>query len=898
MKNIIEVLQWKIWHSALFFILLLFSCSDNDNKAESALFAIDCDNSSVEGSFVQNVETSVLNVFNLVYKGGGGASARIWANEVNGLYIEETDIALDLNGSQQLQIKGKPIEEGEFTIKITVAIGDKQYYCSQIFGVYKDEDPTAPIIFTMDDEYLEINGLIEPVEIPFTVDPSMSSIQVVEPVVGLNFSRVVDKKTGEGKITLTPSDEFTSGDLMIAISFGNREEIFVVIKTTTFLGGNGKDKPYEIDSPTLLKKMSALPDKNFILTKDIDLESKAWSPIGTEEKPFLGTLNGNGRKISNINVVGNENSALFAFTGVSAQIENLTISGQVKGTKIVAGLVANNLGKISNVNAEEVKVEGEDFIAGVAAKNAGTITSSSPIEVLEFTGFPSMISEINTTVNMTLKYKPIEAVAVITVEPENLMASIAGNVLTLTPNSGFVKSEMELVISYNKLTSLPKKIQLFAEEQFDDGDGENSPFVISKASQLSKMRNYPDKKFILAADIDIKDLDPTWTPIPAFSGTLDGAGFKIENLKFEEVENKGGIFLVNTGTIKNLILPDIDLKVTKAFGVLVGENSGVIDNIVITGKLTSTNTGDLLGGVVAEALKGEISNVYANLDITTSCGMVGTIVGRARSNTSTITNCTAKGTITLSASKSRVAGIVGRGETGVIIKNCLSSVIFNSTTSGFNGVGGIFGANNNDGMKIEECMFDGQIKNAFMTGGIAGVGANITNCIVEGLGADLTVSTINVGGGTINTSSGGGVVGTGKATVRNNIVRNTSITGVSSATLPLSGISSTFQNNGFVSNSVVYNVLISGTTKHAIAGTAGNGGGINSQNYAANIVYQDPAYTSVDDANGLDGGIKQTSDLTQSFFESLGFDFTTVWKWVGGEPQLRNVGYKGSLPTK
>lgn len=33
-----------------------------------------------------------------------------------------------------------------------------------------------------------------------------------------------------------------------------------------------------------------------------------------------------------------------------------------------------------------------------------------------------------------------------------------------------------------------------------------------------------------------------------------------------------------------------------------------------------------------------------------------------------------------------------------------------ATTSGANGVGGIFGANNNNDMKIEECMFTGRRK--------------------------------------------------------------------------------------------------------------------------------------------------------------------------------------------
>jgi hypothetical protein len=203
-------------------------------------------------------------------------------------------------------------------------------------------------------------------------------------------------------------------------------------------------------------------------------------------------------------------------------------------------------------------------------------------------------------------------------------------------------------------------------------------------------------------------------------------------------------------------------------------------------------------------------------------------------------------------------------------------------------------------MSIEECMFTGTIKNVFMSGGIAGVAANIKNCIVVGNGTSVSSPMLTSGGGTANTSTMGGICGTGKKTVSNCIVRNAAFTGSSTASLPIAGISSTFQNNGFLTNCVVENTLINASNLHGIAGTNANGTGSHSGNYTSGILYYESgapgSYTPVNDANGLDGGTKVDSDLTQAFYQSLGYDFTNVWSWSSNKPVLKNVGYKGTVP--
>lgn len=75
-----------------------------------------------------------------------------------------------------------------------------------------------------------------------------------------------------------------------------------------------------------------------VLTKDIDLENAAWTPIGqntgslNDNLAYSGTFNGNGHTISGLNVTGNFNySGLFGYTE-GAAIRDLTVAGKVTST--------------------------------------------------------------------------------------------------------------------------------------------------------------------------------------------------------------------------------------------------------------------------------------------------------------------------------------------------------------------------------------------------------------------------------------------------------------------------------------------------------------------------------------------------------------------------------------
>ena len=88
------------------------------------------------------------------------------------------------------------------------------------------------------------------------------------------------------------------------------------------LGGAGtKSNPYKISGASDLKQIASYLNKSgvyFQLTKDISLSGgSAWTPLGTESKPFKGVLDGAGHSISGLTFrkgnEQNEDLGLFAF---------------------------------------------------------------------------------------------------------------------------------------------------------------------------------------------------------------------------------------------------------------------------------------------------------------------------------------------------------------------------------------------------------------------------------------------------------------------------------------------------------------------------------------------------------------------------------------------------------
>ena len=119
--------------------------------------------------------------------------------------------------------------------------------------------------------------------------------------------------------------------------------------------------------------------KTVTLAVDIDLDNKEWTPIGTKDKPFIGTFDGDNCTISNMyinkgfsNTVNNSYVGLFGLTNSPAVIKNLVFENvDIQGSLYVGTVVGYGFtgSEISNIT-----VKGDIFIdawwyAGVIGGN-------------------------------------------------------------------------------------------------------------------------------------------------------------------------------------------------------------------------------------------------------------------------------------------------------------------------------------------------------------------------------------------------------------------------------------------------------------------------------------------------------------------------------------------------
>ncbi len=180
----------------------------------------------------------------------------------------------------------------------------------------------------------------------------------------------------------------------------------------------GTEEPTEPDDPedpidnrTLLQKLQQCKEGETIaLGADLDWAYKNWEPVGSDDKPFNGILDGRGKTISNITVVGGEGvKGLFGVLGSNAKIMNITF----KNVKIVSadgiqyvGVIAgkNSGGTIVDVTIENYDITGGINIGAVVGLNGGIIENAKVINT------DKTFKNINTNNNQVEKVGGIAAI--------------------------------------------------------------------------------------------------------------------------------------------------------------------------------------------------------------------------------------------------------------------------------------------------------------------------------------------------------------------------------------------------------------------------------------------------------------------------------------------------------
>ncbi len=255
---------------------------------------------------------------------------------------------------------------------------------------------------------------------------------------------------------------------------------------------------------------------------------------------------------------------------------------------------------------------------------------------------------------------------------------------------------------------------------FENGSGTiDDPYQISTyqhfvmftnlINNLSTSNLFVDKYYILTNDIDCTDkiVLPVGNLNVKFMGVFDGNNHKIINANVKITNDYAGLFVLNGGVIKNVILQDIIVDGNNVTGSIVAENFGIVENIktlkVKNGKITGNN---YVGGIVGYN-SGIVKNCTNNIEVVSNGNYVGGIVGCMKLQSSIVENCINYANV---VAENYVAGIVGYAYFGSV------QVCFNSAVIEGRYAGGIVGYSNI--CDIKYAVNAGQILGSSYLGGL------------------------------------------------------------------------------------------------------------------------------------------------------------------------------------
>lgn len=243
----------------------------------------------------------------------------------NNIFVYTTNI---LNSNQVIKTEDK-----EFTSSI-MNISDTGGYEFSLYSVTRGIPSSGEIVYKLFKNENEVSDLI-----------SYTNNYVAENNV--NSDIVIDESISAGEYTLKTyykknNQEITCNSCSSKLFFGE----------SIHLNGDGtKYSPYLINNQTELSAMKYNLKAFYRLNKDIELTGE-WEPIGTEEKPFEGTFDGNNHYIKDLKVTDSLYGGLFGvisnkeYNNSDVEIKNI----KIKGFDISAGSYAGAVvGKVNYI---------------------------------------------------------------------------------------------------------------------------------------------------------------------------------------------------------------------------------------------------------------------------------------------------------------------------------------------------------------------------------------------------------------------------------------------------------------------------------------------------------------------------------------------------------------------
>ena len=197
----------------------------------------------------------------------------------------------------------------------------------------------------------------------------------------------------------------------------------------------------------------------------------------------------------------------------------------------------------------------------------------------------------------------------------------------------------------------------------------------------------------LADNIDLTGKD--WTPIGtsfgnSYTGTFDGNGKTITGLTVTGSDRYTGLFGFIKGTVKNVVLTEINITSGTFVGGVAGWSfGGNIENCSVSGSVSGSD----VGGVVGYQQGGSITGCSSSATVK-GTQRAGGVAGATNSG-ATLTACYATGDVTVEndgPNNACAGGVVGSNAYSTVIA-CYAAGNVSGTGSGTIHVGGVVGEN-------------------------------------------------------------------------------------------------------------------------------------------------------------------------------------------------------------
>lgn len=252
---------------------------------------------------------------------------------------------------------------------------------------------------------------------------------------------------------------------------------------------------------------------------------------------------------------------------------------------------------------------------------------------------------------------------------------------------------------------------------------EESPYVISTASELQAIGDDLDAHYELGGNINLSRLD--FEPIGnewdgPFTGTLDGKGFTISNMNVTSPDLKyTGLFGYLEGTVCNLKLDNVYVSGGRFAGGVagtVGVGGVVTDCEVLSGTVTvSGSPMRMAAGGITGVCEGTVTRCSNGANVVVNgFGDAGGIIGRVNEDL-VIEDCVNRGATHTSSNSTAEAlisgGIIGSvNNSEVFVTNCENyGSVSTSKYADYVYSGGIVGYSSGSRINVKGCNNDGSI---------------------------------------------------------------------------------------------------------------------------------------------------------------------------------------------